>query len=64
MLTLDGTGPDFKQTGSRLSKVIETLMSGTVSVALCGHIDSDDLSLVYESEEQAKGKKAISMTLA
>jgi hypothetical protein len=51
-------GPDFKQTGERLSPIIENLMGDTADVALLNKQKTDRscgrLALVYES--QARGQ--------
>jgi hypothetical protein len=53
-------GPDFKQTGERLSPVIENLMGDTADVALLNkqRVDAScgRLALVYESEARGGGK--------
>jgi tubulin---tyrosine ligase len=56
-------GPDFKQTGSRLSRVIETLMCDTIDAAL---LDDNNpnvgrLALVYDTK--MRGQAGISMKL-
>ena len=59
-------GPDFKQTGKRLSPIIENLMGDTADVALLNKQNADRscgrLTLVYES--QARGQaQGINMKL-
>ena len=66
-------GPDFKQTGSRLSRVIENLMCDTIDAALLGDcVDAESgetnvgkLALVYIDEKRSKknGKGGINMRL-
>ena len=53
-------GPDFKQTGSKLSPVIENLMGSTIDIALLPGAsgeacrDPGRLTLVYEKESRRK----------
>jgi hypothetical protein len=59
-------GPDFKQTGERLSPVIENLMGDTADVALLCRQRADTscgrLALVYESDARGR-RKGITMKL-
>jgi hypothetical protein len=58
-------GPDFKQTGSRLSNVIEAFMGDTMDVALIGGGDATNLpsrvgslQLVYEHQVRSRGAES------
>lgn len=61
-------GPDFKQTGTRLSRVIETLMCDTIDAALLEDTNGPQvgrLALVYDDTERSKmrGKGGARMKL-
>ena len=61
-------GPDFKQTGARLSRVIETLMCDTIDAALLednGSLQVGRLALVYDDvgRSRSRGTGGVNMTL-